>query len=135
MKSLRMMVLVLGLMGVALAQTPASSKNTSDDVIMTALKQEMGRAKEKLQLGTQQKPYFIQYSVNDSDDYVSSSTFGAPFGGTTRGGHQVFDPSAVSLITPPNSGGGGGSCLPSIVIVALGEPGVPLICWAMAPGK
>jgi hypothetical protein len=39
------------------------------------------------------------------------------------------------LITPPNFRGGGGSCLPSIVIVALGEPGVPVICWAFAAGK
>ena len=26
--------------------------------------------------------------------------------------------------------GGGGSCFPSIVVVALGEPGTPVICWA-----
>ena len=25
--------------------------------------------------------------------------------------------------------------MPSIVIVALGEPGVPLICWAIAPDE
>jgi hypothetical protein len=27
------------------------------------------------------------------------------------------------LIVPPNTGGGGGNCLPSIVVVPLGEPG------------
>jgi hypothetical protein len=37
---------------------------------------------------------------------------------------------AVSLITPPNFGSGGGSCLPLMVMVASGEPGVPLICCA-----
>src|SRR6266581_1648870 len=63
-----------------------------------------------------------------------SSTLGAPFGGTTRGGHHGFESLALSLITPPNLVGGGGSCLPSIVIVALGDPGVPLICWAIATG-
>jgi hypothetical protein len=63
-----------------------------------------------------------------------SSTFGAPFGGTTRGAHQGLDWSASSLITPPNFGSGGGSCLPSIVVVAPGEPGVPVICWANAFG-
>src|SRR5450756_1174594 len=62
-----------------------------------------------------------------------SSTLGAPFGGTTRGGHHGVESLALSLMTPPNFGGGGGSCLPSIVIVALGEPGVPLICWVIAP--
>ena len=57
-----------------------------------------------------------------------SSTFGAPFGGTTRGAHQGFDCRASFLITPPNFGSGGGSCLPSMVVVALGEPGVPVTC-------
>src|SRR5512136_599611 len=61
-----------------------------------------------------------------------SSTLGAPFGGTTRGAHQAFDSEAFSLITPPNLGSGGGSCLPLIVVVAPGEPGVPVICWPMA---
>src|SRR6266436_201657 len=60
------------------------------------------------------------------------STLGAPFGGTMRGGHQGFESLALSLITPPNFGGGGGSCLPLIVVVALGEPSTPLICWACA---
>jgi hypothetical protein len=36
------------------------------------------------------------------------------------------------LITPPNFGSGGGSCFPLIVVVALGEPGVPVICWPTA---
>ncbi len=41
---------------------------------------------------------------------MMSSTFGAPFGGTTRGAHQAFDCRASSLMTPPNGGSGGGSC-------------------------
>src|SRR5579863_8712816 len=61
---------------------------------------------------------------------MMSSTLGAPFGGTTRGGHQGFDSDAFSLITPPNAGSGGGSCLPGIVVVASGEPGTPVTCWA-----
>src|SRR5262245_4546354 len=50
-------------------------------------------------------------------------TFGAPLGGTTDGGQYDLESLAFSLITPPNFGGGGGSCLPSIVVVALGDPG------------
>src|SRR5437660_4624449 len=65
---------------------------------------------------------------------MMSSTLGAPLGGTRRGGHHSLEPVTVSLITPPNFGGSGGSCLPSIVVVALGEPGVPVICWANACG-
>src|SRR5208282_4913687 len=60
------------------------------------------------------------------------STLGAPLGGTTRGGHQGLESLALSLITPPNFGGGGGICFPSIVVVALGEPSVPVSCCAAA---
>src|ERR1700675_2280188 len=59
------------------------------------------------------------------------STFGAPFGGTMVGGQNGLESGAVSLITPPNCGSGGGSCFPSIVVVALGEPGVPVV-WICA---
>src|SRR6185312_3170824 len=57
-------------------------------------------------------------------------TLGAPFGGTTRAGQYGFDWSACRLISPPNFGGGGGRYLPSIVVVAPGEPGVPVVCCA-----
>src|SRR6478735_8742194 len=57
-----------------------------------------------------------------------SSTFGAPFGGTTRGGHQVLDSLAVSLITPPNFGGSGGSCVPATVVVPLAAPTSEVCC-------
>src|SRR6476469_2775608 len=59
------------------------------------------------------------------------STLGAPLGGTTVGGHHGLESTALSLITPPNFGSGGGSCFPSIVVVALGEPGVPVV-WICA---
>src|SRR5512136_993983 len=67
-----------------------------------------------------------------SSSVMISSTLGAPFGGTTRGDHHAFDSEAFSLITPPNFGSGGGSCFPSMVVVALGEPGVPPISSASA---
>src|SRR5208282_6090705 len=63
---------------------------------------------------------------------MMSSTFGAPLGGTTVIGQKGFESLAFSLITPPNGAGGGGSCLPSMVVVALGEPGTPVICCAEA---
>ena len=61
-----------------------------------------------------------------------SSTLGAPFGGTTRGGQYGVDCAALRSILPPNFGGGGGSWSPLIVVVALGEPGTPVICCADA---
>src|SRR5882724_4813502 len=59
---------------------------------------------------------------------------GAPLGGTIRGGHHCLDSKALSLITPPNFIGGAVICFPSSVTVALGSPGVPVICWAVADG-
>src|SRR5881296_1782471 len=59
---------------------------------------------------------------------MMSRIFGAFLGGTTRGAHHAFDWRASFLITPPNFGSGGGSCLPLIVVVAPGEPGVPVVC-------
>src|SRR6478736_702155 len=57
---------------------------------------------------------------------------GAPFGGTTVGCQYGVELSASRLIVPPKSVGGGGICRPSMVDVALGEPGTPVVCWAMA---
>ena len=61
-----------------------------------------------------------------------NSTFGALFGGTMRGVHRGFDCRASFSITPPNFWAGGGSCFPLMVVVALGEPGTPVTCYAVA---
>src|SRR5271166_4003476 len=77
-------------------------------------------------------PPKVEGTAKPASSVMISSTLGAPWGGTTRGGHQGFDCRASSLITPPNFGSGGGSCLPVMVVVALGEPGVPVTCCAAA---
>src|SRR5437867_13121942 len=59
---------------------------------------------------------------------MMSRMLGAPLGGTTVGGHHGLESVALSLITPPNFGSGGGSCFPSMVVVAPGEPGMPVVC-------
>src|SRR4029077_2876883 len=69
---------------------------------------------------------------NPQSSVMMSRMLGAPFGGTMRGGHHGLESKALSLITPPKGSGGGGICFPSIVTVALGAPGVPVICWAGA---
>src|SRR5664280_3669384 len=63
---------------------------------------------------------------------IMSSTLGAPFGGTTLGGHHGVESVAACLMTPPNFGGGGGICFPSIVVVASALPNVPVTTWAEA---
>src|SRR5512147_2192138 len=82
--------------------------------------------------GVGMTPPNVPGAPKPASSVMMSSTLGAPFGGTTRGGHQAFDSEAFSLITPPNFGSGGGICFPLIVVVAPGEPGVPVICWACA---
>src|SRR5262244_546879 len=61
-----------------------------------------------------------------------SKTLGAPFGGTTLAGQNGLESFESKLIVPPKGGAGGGRCFPSIVVVASGEPGVPVVCWASA---
>ena len=65
---------------------------------------------------------------------MMSRILGAPLRGVMRGGQYGLDFCAVSPIRPPKPGGGAGSWLPSIAIVALGDPGVPVICWACVRG-
>src|SRR5262245_48569028 len=69
---------------------------------------------------------------NPASSVMMSSTLGAPVGGSTRGGQYGFDCAAFRSIVPPNLQGACGICLPSIVVVALGEPGVPVICCVSA---
>src|SRR6516225_3411148 len=73
-------------------------------------------------------PPNVLETPNPASSVMIRRTLGALFGGTTVGGHHGLESEALSLITPPNFGSGGGSCLPSMLIVALGAPGVPLIC-------
>src|SRR5262244_1761693 len=61
-----------------------------------------------------------------------SKTLGAPLGGTTVSGQYGFESLASSFTTPPNFSGAGGSCFPSMVVVALGDPGTPVTCCPVA---
>src|SRR4029453_11101501 len=60
-----------------------------------------------------------------------SSTLGAPLGGTTVGGQPGLESTALRVILPPKGGGGFGIYFPSMVVVALGEPGVSVV-WTCA---
>ena len=75
-----------------------------------------------------------QSAVEPTSSVMMSSTLGAPFGGTTRAGQNGFEPFVERSILPPNFCGGGGSCLPSMVVVAEGEPGVPVVPCARGAG-
>src|SRR5262249_56744297 len=69
-------------------------------------------------------------AVQRGSSVMMRRMLGAPLGGTTVGGQYGLESLASMLIVPPNGAGGGGRYLPSIVVVALGEPGTPVVCWA-----
>lgn len=48
-----------------------------EDVLLKALKDEMERSMEKLQLKDMEKPYFIEYAVEDADTFFIKAVFGA----------------------------------------------------------
>jgi predicted Zn-dependent protease len=47
-----------------------------DDPILRAMSTEMQRSKDKLQLEQMQRPYYIEYSVTDMDEYAVDATLG-----------------------------------------------------------
>ena len=62
---------------------------------------------------------------------MMSRMLGAPVGGTIRGAHQGVDFRAFRSISPPKGGAGGGSWSPGMEVVALGDPSLPVTCWAL----
>lgn len=58
---------------------PASklSAQQKEDVLLKALKDEMKRSMEKLQLKDMEKPYYIEYAVEDAEIFVIKAVFGA----------------------------------------------------------
>src|SRR5215510_10679682 len=76
-------------------------------------------------------PPKVDGAEKPTSSVMISSTFGAPLGGTVIDGQYGLESTALGLISPRNGCGGGGKYLPSMVVVAPGEPGVPVICWAL----
>ncbi len=53
------------------------SAEQEDDVILRALKDELARSVDQLQLKDMEKPYYIEYSVEESERFALSAAFGA----------------------------------------------------------
>ncbi len=53
------------------------SARQQEDVLLKALKDEMNRSMEKLQLKDMEKPYYIEYAVEDAETFVIKAVFGA----------------------------------------------------------
>ncbi len=58
---------------------PVSNLNAQrqQDVLLKALKDEMNRSMEKLQLKDMEKPYYIEYAVDDAETFMIKAVFGA----------------------------------------------------------
>ena len=58
--------------------TPARAANpASTDVVLRALREEMGRSKAKLKMENVPAPYYIEYRVTEIDQFEASAVFGA----------------------------------------------------------
>ena len=53
------------------------SAQQKEDVLLKALKDEMNRSMEKLQLKDMEKPYYIEYAVDDAETFIIKAAFGA----------------------------------------------------------
>ncbi len=63
----------------AAPEKPASKTKDPRLVVLGALKDELGRAKQKLRMPGEDGPYFIRYVVRDYDNYDISARFGAVY--------------------------------------------------------
>ena len=77
-------------------------------------------------------PLKVDGAENPTSSVMIRRMFGAPLGSTTRAGQYGFDSTAFGLISPRKGCGGFGKYRPSMVVVAPGEPGAPLVSWACA---
>ena len=66
---------------VAAAAAKPSTDSTKDHrlVVLNALRDELGRSKQKLKMPGEDGPYFIRYLVREYDDYDLGARFGAVF--------------------------------------------------------
>lgn len=67
-----------------------SQSNQNDDVILRAVKDEMARAMKDLKLKDFEKPYFIEYVVEDEDALIIESKFGALLKSSRERGRTLF---------------------------------------------
>ena len=54
----------------------SSAQTSGDDVILRAMQDELQRSVKELQFKDLEKPYFIQYTILDREEYDAEATFG-----------------------------------------------------------
>jgi TldD protein len=60
-----------------LSTSARAANSASGDVVLRALREEMGRSKAKLKLENVPAPYYIEYRVTEIDQFEASAVFGA----------------------------------------------------------
>ena len=88
--TLSLATLALGLTALAISPLSATAEQTRADAekdpIFKAMLAELDRSHNELQLKGFEKPFFIQYRIEDIEDYQTRADFGATLGDETR--HQ-----------------------------------------------
>lgn len=105
------LIAIAGILGTPLAAPNfASAQSRTDaekDKILTAMLTELDRSVAQLQLPGFQKPFFIQYRVEDIDDFDTRATFGATQGISRNHGRVARVTVLVGDYKTDSSGGHG----------------------------
>ena len=90
------------------AATQARATSSPTDQVMRAMGDELERSITQLKLNDLDKPYFIQYTVYEDEDYTASATFGALSRSTLAHQRLVHAQVRVGDYTYDNTGFAGG---------------------------
>jgi predicted Zn-dependent protease len=113
------------------ADSPAAS-SPSTPVMLSALEDEMARSKNSLQLSGNEKPFFVEYTVHDTDSFNVAGSFGAINNqgcthsrnlasqvlmgdykvSSAKGGYGAFDSPILRMFSTFSRGRFGGTPLP-----------------------
>src|SRR5437867_4622700 len=74
---MRRLPLILLLVVIAVPSLQAQTSAVAADPVLRAMQDELQRSVRELQFKDLEKPYFIQYTVLDEDEYSADATFGA----------------------------------------------------------
>ncbi len=75
-RALLTLVVLAAAASLAMAAEP-SSGSAADEPVLRAMKMELDRSMTQLKLEHAQPPYFIEYSVTDTDQFIAEAAFGA----------------------------------------------------------
>ena len=77
MRKLLSLLFVCLLGGPAVLSGRAQTNDADQDVLIRAMKAELARSVDNLKLADLEKPYFIEFTLDDAEVYNAGATFGA----------------------------------------------------------